>query len=597
VNQKTLNKVFISYSWKCENSKKLVRQLANSLNKHNTIECLIDEHIKYSFDWKLLIDKKMESSNFIIVVCNESYYNCFMKNENCEGKGVIWEAGNIRSLLDTEKASIVPIVFNSIDKQYIPISLHNLTQFDLSKQLFDSTCSEYKRLVETLMYSSSSVDKKLNKPSYIEENDNRYVLFNQKMFLDAKKLFKLAILNDPDDKKNVLYYIISTLANVKKINTLSEGVIEYLYNNLERLKDGEYSNIAVYLWCILYREFSEKYYFIGGLFFFFDSKWIISNILLRRENRRKQEVINILYEEIEYLLEQQRDYLKSINPDEIIQSFWRDMKEFESHYIETILKKENLSCDEFVDFYNEPRLSGIDLIFPIIPSWALLQESKQKVDNSTLMRKTGICLAYDKIENKVTSLRIDKNGNPFFRLWYIQFLLFNDKNLILITFYYDFVTKKPYSEHIELYQYNHITNYSYSNEDMTYMKDDFVIQESNLPKELQDKIFNNETKIISLESASGSHYRCVLPNEEIVDKFSTWLEYKKEQEDIEKQFEDLPQEEIDDVPNPYESELIEKLHENIDNQKSLTQSLAWKSFEELKRRVEKANEIIKEKIE
>ncbi len=118
--------------------------------------------------------------------------------------------------------------------------------------------------------------------------------------------------------------------------------------------------------------------------------------------------------------------------------------------IEMILKK-NLSSDDFIGFYAEPKLSGVDLIFPIIPSWTLLQESKQN-NNST---------------------------------------------------------------------------------------------------------FNNETKIISLKSASGSHYRCILPSEKIVDKFNKWLEYKKEQENIEKQFEDL-QQEIDDVPNPYESELINK---------------------------------------
>jgi len=327
------------------------------------------------------------------------------------------------------------------------------------------------------------------------------------------------------------------------------------------------------------------YYFVFGIFIIFDSKLIITNWLFDRRNKLKKEVIYILYEEIEYLNKQQHKYLKEVDSKKIIKSFWQDMKELESHFVDMIFKK-NISSLELGDFYKDKEfeLIDVDLTFPIIPSWALLQESRQKVDNSDLRRKTGIHLAFDKIGNKVVSWRIDTNKNPFFRVWYIQFLLFSDKNLVLVSIFYDFVMKKIYSEHIELYQYNHITNYSYSNEDITYMEEDIVINKIDLPKKLKDKIFNNETKIISLESASGSNYRCVLPNRDIVDKFGKWIEYKKKEEDIEKQFEDLDNEIDNEIPNPYESELFE----NSDNIDSLTQSLAWKAFEELKRKVEES---------
>ena len=62
-------------------------------------------------DWKLWIDNEFSTSNFILVVCTESYTNCFNNNENCTGEGgVKYEARLIRDILS--KDNVLPIILN-----------------------------------------------------------------------------------------------------------------------------------------------------------------------------------------------------------------------------------------------------------------------------------------------------------------------------------------------------------------------------------------------------------------------------------------------------------------------------------------------------
>jgi len=111
-----------------------------------------------------------------------------------------------------------------------------------------------------MMNFSDSLNNNSNCDIYINDNtdaiDNRYILFEQKMFLEAKSLFKQSIQINPLDKKNIMYYIVCVFSS-QKIDTLTKINVDDLYKKIDLIKDGEYSNISNYLWCILYREYNE----------------------------------------------------------------------------------------------------------------------------------------------------------------------------------------------------------------------------------------------------------------------------------------------------------------------------------------------------
>ncbi len=132
-----------------------------------------------------------------------------------------------------------------------------------------------------------------------------------------------------------------------------------------------------------------------------------------------------------------------------------------------------------------------------------------------IVHLTEISIAEQDIGKKIATWRNQSGSKPFYRLWYTKLLLFEDKNLNLVTFYYDFITQEKYSECVEIYQYNHITNYSYVDEDISYMNEDPLIEKINLPLDLTRNIFGNEVKTISVSSSSGSYFRSVIPDKAV----------------------------------------------------------------------------------
>ena len=239
------------------------------------------------------------------------------------------------------------------------------------------------------------------------------------------------------------------------------------------------------------------------------------------------------------------------------------------------------------DFYKAARLDfhqDIKLpLFPVIPTWALLQPSQRvSIDGEETV---GINKVFKEIGGRVASWRNVKNGKTFFRLWHLHFLFFQEKNIDIVSVYYDFISKRPYNVYMETYQYNHITNYSYVELDISGLRDSIIIKNINLPENLTDNIFSNEVKALSFSSSSGSYYTCILPDRDVAIGLEKWLKYKQHELDTEIQASD----------SKFPITAMEK--EQIFNQKvsydSLSETIASESLKMLRSKVE--NFAIKEK--
>lgn len=138
-NINTSPKVFLSYRWENDIHEKKVLALAVELIK-NGIDCKLDKREqslnKGNPDWKLWIDKELPTAHFILVVCTESYKKCFNSEESCTGEGgVEYEARLIRNKLKDN--NVLPIIFNTHDKEHIPLSMSSFSRYDLLEPQFN----------------------------------------------------------------------------------------------------------------------------------------------------------------------------------------------------------------------------------------------------------------------------------------------------------------------------------------------------------------------------------------------------------------------------------------------------------------------------
>ena len=83
------------------------------------------------------MQKKLTGSDFIIVVCTETYARRFSGNETSgRGKGAAWEGQLIQQdLYDKgENRRIIPVVFDHANVKHIPLALRGATYYDLSAE-------------------------------------------------------------------------------------------------------------------------------------------------------------------------------------------------------------------------------------------------------------------------------------------------------------------------------------------------------------------------------------------------------------------------------------------------------------------------------
>lgn len=116
--------VFISYSHDSPEHADRVLDLSDRL-RHDGIECIIDQYETFPPDgWPKWMDKCIENSDFILIICTETYYRRVMDKEvKGKGLGVKWESTLTYNHIyydDSKNSRFIPVLFDPQNRQYIP---------------------------------------------------------------------------------------------------------------------------------------------------------------------------------------------------------------------------------------------------------------------------------------------------------------------------------------------------------------------------------------------------------------------------------------------------------------------------------------------
>lgn len=130
---KTQPAVFISYSHDSDAHKERVRALSERL-RVDGICCQIDQYIQNPREgWPRWCERAIETSNFVLVVCTETYHRRYSGREEAgKGKGVTFE-GYIITQQFYDKGPLnekfLPVLFAPEDENFIPTPLRGASRY------------------------------------------------------------------------------------------------------------------------------------------------------------------------------------------------------------------------------------------------------------------------------------------------------------------------------------------------------------------------------------------------------------------------------------------------------------------------------------
>jgi hypothetical protein len=130
-------RVFISYTQESQEHNDLAVGIANRLRKIG-FQSDIDQY-HYNEKWPLWMEKSIQESDFVLVICTETYRNRWDANEE-EGKGLgaQWEGNLVRNELyqsPRRNDKFIPVVFDETYRKFIPIPLADVTRIDIGTKL------------------------------------------------------------------------------------------------------------------------------------------------------------------------------------------------------------------------------------------------------------------------------------------------------------------------------------------------------------------------------------------------------------------------------------------------------------------------------
>jgi hypothetical protein len=120
-------KVLISYSHDSPEHAQRVLELANRL-RADGIDCTIDQYLVVPEEgWPLWMERQIRDSNFVLIVCTETYYQRVMGKEGPgKGLGVRWEGDLIYQSIyhaGTTDTKFIPVLFEGGSPSHIPAPL------------------------------------------------------------------------------------------------------------------------------------------------------------------------------------------------------------------------------------------------------------------------------------------------------------------------------------------------------------------------------------------------------------------------------------------------------------------------------------------
>ena len=129
-------RVFISYTHDTQEHMDRVWDLSEKL-RLDGVDCRIDQHEESPAEgWPRWCRNQVQESQFVLIGCTETYQRRYEgKEEAGKGLGGQWEGFVITQELyeaEAKNTKFIPIVFSSVDSEYIPIELRAATRYELS---------------------------------------------------------------------------------------------------------------------------------------------------------------------------------------------------------------------------------------------------------------------------------------------------------------------------------------------------------------------------------------------------------------------------------------------------------------------------------
>src|SRR5260221_332943 len=140
-------KVLISYSHDSPEHAQHVLELANRL-RADGIDCVIDQYdVAPAEGWPLWMDKQIRDSDFVVMVCTETYYQRVMGDEQPgKGLGVRWEGRLIFEAIysaESKNTKFIPVLFEAGNYAHIPVPVRSTTYFAQTEDGYEDL---YRRL-------------------------------------------------------------------------------------------------------------------------------------------------------------------------------------------------------------------------------------------------------------------------------------------------------------------------------------------------------------------------------------------------------------------------------------------------------------------
>ncbi|MCX6381645.1 MAG: toll/interleukin-1 receptor domain-containing protein [Armatimonadetes bacterium] len=151
-------RVFISYSHEDKEHENhaihdaRVLAFADSLNANGFLAA-IDQYVDNpSETWELWMERQIHKSDFVLLICNETYHRRFYQTEkDGVGLGARWEGHIMRHLLYQQAGSndkFIPVLFPDGADSHIPTPIAGYTHYRIT--LPDLSDNGYERLIRRL---------------------------------------------------------------------------------------------------------------------------------------------------------------------------------------------------------------------------------------------------------------------------------------------------------------------------------------------------------------------------------------------------------------------------------------------------------------
>jgi NB-ARC domain/TIR domain len=154
-------KVLISYSHDSPEHEQRVLKLANRL-RGDGIDCTIDQYVGAPAEgWPRWMDKQIRDSDFLVMVCTETYYQRVMgEDQPGKGLGVRWEGHLIYAEIyraGTMNTKFIPVLFEGGDLSHIPAPARDTNHY------FARTARGYEDLYRRLTNQPCAIKPELGK--------------------------------------------------------------------------------------------------------------------------------------------------------------------------------------------------------------------------------------------------------------------------------------------------------------------------------------------------------------------------------------------------------------------------------------------------